>query len=289
MGGASGIEYFPFEDAEVWRICCTNWGDYNEVVITDNGNNTVKIVTTFYSKLWETTVKSRLISTIIADNSGGEYVVGTTKEPIGITINQIQAINGQGKNTSWAPFYQNSLIETFNEFQYFTGLVNMKYNNFFAFCTSLREISLPDNIVISGSNFLRDSGITSLTIPYGTTIFNKIVQGCRSLSHIELPESISRIENSSFYLCQSLSELTLPGSLTYIGSAVFQSCSLLRTFKMLATTPPEIYASGGSSGTFAGLPSDFKIYVPDSALNTYKTANKWSDLASRIYPLSDLD
>jgi len=32
-----------------------------------------------------------------------------------------------------------------------------------------------------------------------------------------------------------------------------------------------------------------KIYVPDSALNDYKTANNWSIIASYIYPLSDIE
>ena len=43
-------DYVEFEDPEVWRICCENWGDYNEIVITDNGDNTVDIVESFISK-----------------------------------------------------------------------------------------------------------------------------------------------------------------------------------------------------------------------------------------------
>jgi hypothetical protein len=57
----------------------------------------------------------------------------------------------------------------------------------------------------------------------------------------------------------------------------------MQYIKLYPTTPPSIIASTGYKildGT-----NNCPVYVPDASVNAYKTA--WSDVASRIYPLSE--
>ena len=60
------------------------------------------------------------------------------------------------------------------------------------------------------------------------------------------------------------------------GSAAFNVA--LTSATCLSTTPPTI----GDGITFGGGSQNYPIYVPSSAVNTYKTASVWSSLASRI-------
>ena len=61
-----------------------------------------------------------------------------------------------------------------------------------------------------------------------------------------------------------------------LGSAAFNV--ELTSATCLSTTPPTI----GDIITFGGGSQNYPIYVPSSAVNTYKTTLFWSDLASRI-------
>lgn len=42
------------------------------------------------------------------------------------------------------------------------------------------------------------------------------------------------------------------------------------------------YSFGGSNNT------KYKIYVPDASVNAYKAAEGWSNLADKIFPLSQI-
>ena len=61
-----------------------------------------------------------------------------------------------------------------------------------------------------------------------------------------------------------------------VGSSAFNVA--LTSATCLSTTPPSI----GDARVFANSWQDYPIYVPSSAVNTYKTASIWTSLASRI-------
>ena len=71
--------------------------------------------------------------------------------------------------------------------------------------------------------------------------------------------------------CTSLSKNTITG---------WQGVSRLI---MLGETPPEL------NGTIAFSDVRCKIYVPDSAVDTYKNATNWSNVANYIYPMSSIE
>ena len=151
-GGESPKEYLTFEDVEVWRICCENWGDYNEIVITDNGDNTVDIATTPVHMEDTTSTRGTTITQYNVDNTGGTYTAGTTKEAVGITKEQCEVVTAIGKdNTSGTtPFTNNSLIVKFNELSYFKNLTIMGRHMFYN-CSNLKEFTIPGSVTVLGS------------------------------------------------------------------------------------------------------------------------------------------
>ena len=124
-------------------------------------------------------------------------------------------------------------------------------------CTSLKSIELPDTIeIIKNSVFTNCTSLLTANIPSGLTI-------------TELPSDI-------FYNCVSLTSLmVIPEKIISIGMRAFTNCRSLEGVKMLGTTPPTLgYA------VFDG--ATFPIYVPQKAVNTYKSASGWTSISSRI-------
>lgn len=78
-----------------------------------------------------------------------------------------------------------------------------------------------------------------------------------------------------------LTSIRIPASVTSLGWGAFYQCGSLLKVIIDATTPPTL---GGSA--FASGNANRKIYVPDSAIDAYKTA--WSDYADAIVGQSEL-
>ena len=89
-----------------------------------------------------------------------------------------------------------------------------------------------------------------------------------------------------FRECDSLAFIEIPDAVTYFGRICFM-CRNLTTMILYPTTPPGLFSVSGNTSCFYYTPSSLTFYVPDSAVETYKTADKWSSMASRIKPMSD--
>ena len=108
-----------------------------------------------------------------------------------------------------------------------------------------------------------------------------------NLEVIKLPNSVTSIGNRAFAQCGSLLYIDIPSSVTSISAGAFlygsSNNGSMQYIKCMPTTPPSILASGTNKildGT-----NNCPVYVPDSSVAAYKTA--WSDVASRIYPISE--
>lgn len=115
--------YLAFEDAEFWRVCCIHYGEYDEVVITDNNNNTVNITTTRKVMRNDNLIKSIVIDEQTnVDNTGGTYVAGTTNVPVGITAKQCKEV------TALSSDFTSTSLQVFkcSELQYFINLKTIR-------------------------------------------------------------------------------------------------------------------------------------------------------------------
>ena len=185
-------------------------------------------------------------------------------------------------------------------------------NYAFQGCSSLTSLALPPGMTgnIGNNAFQNCKFLTSLTLPPGMTgsLGTYAFQGCSSLTSLALPPGMTgSIGTYAFHTCSALTSLTLPPGMTgSIGTYAFYGCSSLTS---LALPPGMTGSIGGSafnncsaltslviqsptmmtlSSTSAFTNTTFNIYVPDSLVDTYKTATNWSTLAARIKPISEL-
>ena len=117
---------------------------------------------------------------------------------------------------------------------------------------------------------------------YSVTSINlRAFQECPSLTAVTIPDSVTSIGFDAFMECYGLTSVTIGSGITSIDDNCFYRCLNLSSITIHATTPPTL-------GTNVFLhTNDCPIYVPDSAVNAYKTATNWSTWASRIKPLSE--
>ena len=125
-------------------------------------------------------------------------------------------------------FQYNDQITSFDELQYFIGLVSIGYGAFND-CNSLTSVVIPNSVIlIEEDAFFYCSGLTSIEIPNSVTFIGSwAFCGCSSLSSIVIPNSVTDIENGAFSGCKGLISIEIPNSVAFIGNGVFRFCNSL--------------------------------------------------------------
>lgn len=233
--------------------------------------------------------------------------------PAQITVSSVNSDNRIGKgcfcNTSIQEVTIDSSIEILNSWCFLNcsslkkinGLPNIKYlvQGVFNGCINLEgEIDL-SNVV---SVYLNERWDGAAQDEYLTDSF-KNCQKITSvkLGHIEgfLARTQGGDARSPFYNCSMLHTVDVnsmdtimmtsehPERGAFFTDGVGWECASMRNFVLRCTTVPTIIGGGDTSdinmGWFGG--SQVTIYVPDSALNDYKTA--WAAIASNIKGISE--
>lgn len=179
-----------------------------------------------------------------------------------------------GETQRGAMFYQSVVSAEVGDCV--TELAGDCFRNF----TALSSITLSDNITIVGTYlFYGCMRLVDVKLPSGLTSFpNHMFRSCSGLTNIDIPSGLTYVGQSAFNGCSSLSSVTLPASVTQIDYASFYGCSGLTSMTFYSTTPPKL----SDTSTTLAYTNDCPIYVPQSAVETYKSANNWSYYSSRI-------
>ena len=157
----------------------------------------------------------------------------------------------------------------FDEFEFFTG-ISVLPNTAFDQCRNLSNITLPQGLKSIGNGDWQ----TCAAFRY-----------CTSLKSILLPDGLERIGASAFFGCTGICHFVLPASINYIDQQVFNrnvDLGTMEYFIINAITPPVLFGSNAFDHT-----DNCPLYVPDSSVTAYKTAQNWTRLANRIKPLSE--
>lgn len=190
-----------------------------------------------------------------------------------------------------APFDENTMITSFNEFRYFTGITDI--GSAFYKCTNLWKISLPNSLTLI--DFISFEGCKNLTIVNMgnnvTHIGERAFSGCSSLKTIQLSNSLELIGDNAFKDCgfeyilipdsvttigigafrsSNLINVTIGLNVTSIGQSAFFGCICLENVYCKAVIPPSLGADAFSTFKLQA------IYVPSECVDTYKSASGWS-------------
>lgn len=166
----------------------------------------------------------------------------TTDDGVGLTIEDIEGVTSI---STW--FRANTLIETFNEFERFTGVKTLgsgsSTNNgqaAFYGCTALREIALPQGLL---------------------SIYYYCFNGCTSLEKITIPESVKVIQNYAFTDVPAKMVLNLP-NLTTLGIS-FKGSGITRIESLgQITSIPGV--TNAAASTFSSCLSLESVNLPDT-------------------------
>lgn len=149
---------------------------------------------------------------------------------------------------------------------------------------------------------LRTNGGTDAKLTNTTTNFSKMwVDGVEQENvttnytftignHIVIYKLIdySIIIEDNFLNCGWLKTITIRDSVTEIKNSAFRNCENLDSITIYATTPPTLYynPTNKNNGAFYNT-NNCPIYVPAESVNAYKTAQYWSNIASRIQSITE--
>ena len=82
--------------------------------------------------------------------------------------------------------------------------------------------------VIGDKAFAWCKSLTNINIPNSViTIGEWAFEECKSLTNINIPNSVTTIGKGAFYICESLTNINIPNSVTTIGEGVFCGCDFL--------------------------------------------------------------
>lgn len=153
-------------------------------------------------------------------------------------------------------------------------------NNVFSYCYSLKVVNISGNVSSLSTNaFSYCTALERVTLPDTlTTIYSNVFKGCTALNDIIIPYGVETFYSSNYAFsgCISLASIWIPDSVTSLGSP-FENCYGMGEYHFESSSPPTI-----GSDAFKNIQSDCKIYVPQSAVSTYRGASNWSSYSTYI-------
>ena len=137
-------------------------------------------------------------------------------------------------------FEYNDDITSFDELQYFTGLIFLNEYEFYS-CDNLASIILPESLNSIGyAAFAYCYALTSVTLPDNISFIGSYAFNNCGLTSITLPVSLTTISYDSFASCDALTSIVIPESVSYIDGYAFAYCYALTSITLQSITPPEI-------------------------------------------------
>lgn len=140
---------------------------------------------------------------------------------------------------------------------------------------NIRNVHLPTTLKKLDVEAFSIAGLTHINLPEGLEIIEESTfWGCENLQDtIVIPSTVLQIRRGAFANCRQLTAVILPAGLQGIQSDAFAGCYSLDYIECLGSEPPAI-----EENTFSGVEKDnFTVVVPEGAVEAYKNAPHWCE------------
>lgn len=166
--------------------------------------------------------------------------------------------------------------------KYVTSIGDYSFQN----CISLESVVIPDKVEKLGCAFpgctalkraVIGRGVKQMYSVYSSYPGAGLFSDCTKLSSVEIKSNIlTMIGHSCFYNCRSLKKIEVPASVTSIQEYAFAGCSALAHVYMTPTTPPGI-----TDKVFSDYANP-TLHVPAAAKTAYTKADNWKNFAKVV-------
>ena len=103
-----------------------------------------------------------------------------------------------------------------------------------------------------------------------------------------IPSGVELVDEEVFAENQHIQEIHVPEGVGYIKRSAFYHCWNLRAIYLHSTEPPYLLDSRIRYMSYDTIfRSGITIYVPEQAVEAYKSHNDWSKYADQIKPIPD--
>ena len=120
------------------------------------------------------------------------------------------------------------------------------------------------------------TSLASIEIPNSVTyIDNAAFSGCSSLTSIEIPNSVTRLGGSVFADCDALISVTIPSSLSYMQDYVFSNCNSLTSIYYNVEEPIKANSNVFQCADDA-IYENATLYVPEATVEKCRAIEPWS-------------
>ena len=139
-------------------------------------------------------------------------------------------------------------------------------------CTNLKSVTIADNssFYIMSRAFYGCTNLQSVTFGKNCNInyiYDYAFYNCKSLTSIDIPDSVQLVDRYAFYGCHSLTSITIPSKVYKIGECAFYQC-----YNLTSVTIPASVTTIGASAFYSCYKlvevinhSDFSFTVGDSS------------------------
>ena len=185
-------------------------------------------------------------------------------------------------------FMNNSVITSFDELQYFTGLTFLGSSVFHG-CQNLASVRIPKAVTAIGTGaFSGCSSLASMSVVSDNHIYdsrngcnaiietasNTLVAGCITTV---IPDDIVSIGGYAFHGLPGLTSVVFPNLITSIEEGAYAGCTSLESLTVHATTPPVL-----GTDAFDGVNVSIPVYIPAGTLAAYQAAEGWNNFTNFV-------
>ena len=136
-------------------------------------------------------------------------------------------------------------------------------------CTGLASVDLPTPLTALSEHAFDSCGITSIIIPEAITVIPPgCFANCHQLETVALPAKLTAIGKEAFYRCNSLKSIDLPETVTALEQGAFKS-SGLTSF----TLPPLVTAMSDELLRYTGNMQTVTLHDKLTTIGSYSFAN----------------
>lgn len=170
-------------------------------------------------------------------------------------------------------------------------------NNAFAYLNYVKSITIPSSVVSLGAE-PNSQKLESIEVASGNTEYYSVdnvaviikktnllymLAGGYKGGSYTVPQGATRINSYLTNLLGNDCDFVLPTSVASIGSGAF-TCIHVRSLEFESSIPPTFESDLFTS--INRIHANFKIYVPDDAVDVYKEVHQLRMVRDRIYPIS---